>query len=180
MTGGERSSMDKAISAALEPLDRLVTKLASADGSLAHVQTDVAVIRTQQQAQGREIGEMKAKVQSLHDKVDLMPDRWESDILAAIESCQAHRDEITEVTNLAKERERARREQRKDGWFANAVKDAARPFITLIIVAAMAVGTSLAVTQCGGKTIDRDTLEEQRHVLEKVEKQLRKVNGGER
>jgi len=97
-----------------------------------------------------------------------------------LEAARTAVDEITEVTNLAKERERARREQKKDGWFANAVKDAARPFITLIIVAAMAVGTSLAVTQCGGQTIDRATIEEQRHVLEKVEKQLRKVNGGER
>jgi hypothetical protein len=182
MNGDERKSMEEVFEKAFKPLDGLITRLASADGMLAEVGKDVAVIKNEQKTQGREIGDLRVQVRSLHDKVDLMPDRWESDIKTAVESCRSQRDEITNVTNLTKERERAARESRspkhRDSWLPTVVKEALRPFITLLVVAVVATGISIVTTRCGGE-VDRGTLEETRHQLELVRKQLQQTNATE-
>lgn len=179
--------MERAVERTLKPLDALVQSIraefTSATGSLATMRTDVAVIRNEQATQGREIGEIKSQVRSLNDELLHMPDRWESDVAAAVTACRSQRDEITAVQNLAKERGHAKPASpslapraRRDSWIADAIRQGLKPFLQFLVLAAVLAGVSLAASRCGGG-IDFDRTQRQ---LEQVQKQLEKLNGGAR
>lgn len=142
-----------------------------------------------------EVRGVRKDLRSLNDKVDRMPDQWRTDSHDIVESKLRQRDEVAEareqgestgVANLARERERARREGRystpptlkRDSWVSGAIKEGLKPFITFLVTATLLFGVAMAATKCGN--VEKADLKETQHQIEQLKIELKKVNGHEK
>jgi hypothetical protein len=75
------------------------------------VPSDIAVIKNEQVHQGDYIEALQGDVRGLRDRVDTMPDTWRTDIKSSIDDHKKQDEEITAVTNLAKERADTKRDR---------------------------------------------------------------------
>jgi hypothetical protein len=77
LNGDEVKKVTEHFDRLFAPMDESIRKFQEAFGIVGK---DVAVIKTKQETQGREIGEIKKRVSKLDEKVSMMPDRWRSDM----------------------------------------------------------------------------------------------------
>lgn len=166
----------------------------SDDDILIKISKDIGEVSGKLSGVEREVSGVRKEVRGLNVRIGKMPEEWRKDASDIVEGrfeqqdkIEEKVDRITAVTNLERERARAKAERgkprysvppRRNSWIGSAVKEGLKPFITMVVFVAMTLAISLGVTRCGnGEPVDRAMLKETQHTLERVKAELKKVNG---
>lgn len=138
---------------------------------------------------GKKIDKLEGKIDGMKEDLNKMPHQWREDIDTGIRSHKKQQEEVSQAMDLGAERAKkatkssstyhtppTMKRERRAGWFSNAIRDAIKPFITLVIISGMAVGVGIATSKCSeGPPIDRASFEEARHDLDKLREEVKKA-----
>lgn len=161
MTREEQRNVEEVVEEAMKPLNELIKKLTSVDGSLAGLKYEVSGIRIEQEYQSRDIEAIHFDMRSMNDTVDTMrtemPRQWNKDIDVKIESKFSARDDITGAVDAAVEAERLRIEKAKstsNGFIKEVFRGTGKVVLLLTSVFALTLGGVL-LSKCDGEKVDK-------------------------